>query len=72
MLPSKLRAVSRPVDQGGSWVFLNDLNFGSENRALIQGQRNPVIALKRSCVTSCAALPMNINRLTIENISYMV
>ncbi|MFT5135189.1 MAG: hypothetical protein ACI9LY_002985 [Arenicella sp.] len=56
MLLSKLKVASRPVGQGGSRVFLKDPNFGSENRALIQGQRNPVIALKRSCSTSCAPL----------------
>jgi len=53
-------------------VFLNDPNLGSENGALLLDHHNPVNALKRSCVTSCAALPVNINRLTIENISYMI
>lgn len=53
---AELKTVSRPVDQGNSLVRLTTPKLRPENRVFVQKRFSPVIALKRSCVTSCVAL----------------
>jgi len=52
---SKLKAVSRPVDQCDALVFLNALSLDLENRALIDNVI-PLSPFYGSCSASCTTL----------------